>query len=397
MTIRPRTIELIAKYLAGELSRKEIVDILERFKQYNHDLFDNYSDSNLIYITLLGLSQSNLAKNKDILYEILKAFVHPLTMGSDHNARVAVISINEWLKYDDKEISLIKGPKGKLIVNIDDLSEEPPQSDIEDEIDEYQIKAIEKIQEDKSLLLNLKYGYKLLIDIVMKYVYGNKFPPEEKLNFYYLKTVKLIEKFLKDIYPDSGASGHFVEATMLAGDLYKPFNNLYSGTDEYKVNYFDDVASLAILKKMNKYYSEVLKLCFDCDIDEESAIPKELGIYLKEVYIYINKGKALTTNKKFRFDEDESKIFINDEVIDIPYASNQYDLCKLIFSKIVKRWENDEILVKFGITDFNKENARKPYDAMIAINKKIKKMTGLEEFILYKDKTYRINPKHLIS
>ena len=78
---------------------------------------------------------------------------------------------------------------------------------------------------------------------------------------------------------------------------------------------------------------------------------------------------------------------INDTVVQVPYATNQYELADAVFSQPTKRWELDELLEKFGDTeDFG--NWRKVYDATLALNKR----TGLK-IVVYKDKTFRFNPE----
>lgn len=91
--------------------------------------------------------------------------------------------------------------------------------------------------------------------------------------------------------------------------------------------------------------------------------------------------------KSVIFDLKKSKLFIDEREIDIPYGSNQYSLCKLLFSNPRKRFENDEILEAFGEEISSKE--RKVYDTMIAVNRK----TGLP-LIVYSSKTYQCNPKY---
>lgn len=89
---------------------------------------------------------------------------------------------------------------------------------------------------------------------------------------------------------------------------------------------------------------------------------------------------------KVNFDYKESIITIDDKKVVIPYATNQYYLCKAIFSYPKKRWELDELLKKFGESE-SSENWRKVYDASNSINKK----SGLK-LISYHDKTFRLNP-----
>jgi hypothetical protein len=86
------------------------------------------------------------------------------------------------------------------------------------------------------------------------------------------------------------------------------------------------------------------------------------------------------------FDPKESVIRADKKIIAIPFATNQYYLCKAVFSYPKKRWELDELLKKFGEKD-SSQNWRKVYDTAIMINKK----AGFK-LISYQDKTFRLNP-----
>lgn len=99
--------------------------------------------------------------------------------------------------------------------------------------------------------------------------------------------------------------------------------------------------------------------------------------------------KASSYISKIRFNKKNCQITINDTTIDIPYASNQYYVCEALFSKPSKRFEQDELLERFG-EESSADNWRKVYDAVLAINKK----TGYK-LVVYKDKTIRINPEYL--
>ncbi len=88
---------------------------------------------------------------------------------------------------------------------------------------------------------------------------------------------------------------------------------------------------------------------------------------------------------KIIFDLKSCSLTVDNIKTDIPFASNQFYLCKAIFSNPRKRYELDEILDKFGETDSS--NWRTAYDTAIAVNKK----AGYK-IIEYKDKTFIMNP-----
>jgi hypothetical protein len=100
----------------------------------------------------------------------------------------------------------------------------------------------------------------------------------------------------------------------------------------------------------------------------------------------IHEVEHITFSKK-----DSTLLFDNQEVA-IPYATNQYYLCEVLFSNPKKRWETDELLERFGEQEFG--NSRKVYDAMIIVNKKAAPLLGTR-LILAREKTYQINPSLL--
>ncbi len=89
------------------------------------------------------------------------------------------------------------------------------------------------------------------------------------------------------------------------------------------------------------------------------------------------------------FDAESSVLTMDNKTVQIPYATNQYELAKAVFSAPTKRWELDELLELFGETE-NLSNWRKVYDATLALNKK----SGLK-LVIYKDKTFRLNPEFI--
>ena len=120
-----------------------------------------------------------------------------------------------------------------------------------------------------------------------------------------------------------------------------------------------------------------------------------LGILLKlskqfALRFSVNQSKPAITS--LSFDKKSGILFVNTEKIAFPYATNQYYLLTAIFTSPKKRWESDEILERFGETD--NANARKVYDAMTLINKKLTPLFD-EKLILIKDKCYQLNPELL--
>jgi hypothetical protein len=102
---------------------------------------------------------------------------------------------------------------------------------------------------------------------------------------------------------------------------------------------------------------------------------------------------SLISSPTLTFDPKASRIECQGKEVSIPYASLQYDLCKVLFTKPAKRWEYDELAEKvLSIHDFSKvKSARKKlYDAARAINAKAVKVCSCE-VITCEAKTVRLN------
>jgi len=128
-----------------------------------------------------------------------------------------------------------------------------------------------------------------------------------------------------------------------------------------------------------------------------SLLIVSFAIYLL-VFTKISTNEDITksiTFKQVAFSEKRGKLTVNGRNIEIPYATNQYYLLKMLFSKPTKRWETDELLDRFG-EDPELENGRKVYDAMISVNKKVSKVIPLK-LILNQNKTYQLNQEFSIS
>lgn len=124
-----------------------------------------------------------------------------------------------------------------------------------------------------------------------------------------------------------------------------------------------------------------------------------VGVFLHFMFRFIktlappvsDKPYALREITAISFSPKDAVLTVNDRSIKLTYATNQYCLCKAIFSAPKKRWENDELIEKFG-EELNSNTWRKVYDAHAAINNKVAKIMK-PELITINNKTYRLNPK----
>jgi len=130
-----------------------------------------------------------------------------------------------------------------------------------------------------------------------------------------------------------------------------------------------------------------------------ALIEKASRVVQKTFYVSQRSGS-------FGFDKDTGIVYLTERKMEIPVKSKQYYICKLMFSKPNKNWENDEIMDKLPPeileveagdmydnpdTDIIRKRARMIYDSIRLLNEKSNKFFGLN-LILLQGGTYRINP-----
>lgn len=130
---------------------------------------------------------------------------------------------------------------------------------------------------------------------------------------------------------------------------------------------------------------------------EIAALLKTAGETVQKVFYVSQRAGA------FGFDKDTGLIYLGDKKMEIPVKTKQYYICKVLFSKPNKNWENDEIVDNMpeailenfepgtSFEDKMSRNARMIYDAIRLLNEKANKIFA-GDLVLTQEKTYRINP-----
>ena len=123
-----------------------------------------------------------------------------------------------------------------------------------------------------------------------------------------------------------------------------------------------------------------------------------LFVYRHDIGKIIEERLAMLANpqcvvvEQIGFDSSGNKIIINGtHVIDIPVDSYQHDICKLLFKNPKKQYDTLDLSDAMGELDEQKNVKRLVYDAVEAVNAKVKKLTGMK-LISHTDKKYCINP-----
>jgi hypothetical protein len=406
MTIQRRTLEVIAKYIGEKTTGTELVKLLEDCRVPKHLIVYPNTKWKMLYDAMHTLSNSKNSDDSQTLFRVISSLLHPLTFGGDESeSRKAVNKFNECLKYDEIRLHLMgDGHIGWGTTK--EMSKQDQQVVIESiEQDTSIAVQIIKTQLPNTLSL-LKKGYQLLINIVETY-FADISSPDENLNTSYLKISKIVDCSQKTIFNHIENQEMPLDFSLPAREIFLPFRNLYGA--EIELNGIDDDKKKELKSKMNKCYGDIVELALLCeasDILDKSQTQKlfnNVELYLSE--LKEKKGESTVDEqtitheiKGLSFDEVESIIHIIGKTVKIPHGTNQYYLCRAIFRKPKKRWENDELLENFGSDNQQeKEVKQQPYDAMIAVQKKVNKKTGIEDLILYENKTYRLNMKYMPS
>ncbi len=406
MKIRTKTLELIAKKMGEMATGMELVSFLEGCGVSPKLIIYPNTKWRMVFDVLYALSSSQDKLDQKILSEIITRFVHPLTFSGDEDVSNEIIKLfNRWLKYDDLEIIAYDKKIG-----LQPILKDEDAKIIEEQINNAHKDAI-KLIKSKHLdnLILLKKGYQILINVVETF-FEERLKPSEQLNEAYIKIFKILDETLTEILLDPKIKDACPPDWILPEPLYRPFKNLYGAKAEIKDPLFP--LEQDIIPRMNTILGDIIDLCIECgagDILSESQTQKlfnKTALYLTKLKEKRRKETEKTPPEedvkrgkpqklKIKFDEKESKINANGKQIKIPYAKNQYYLCKALFSKPKKRWENDELLEEFGIDIEGSKIKRQAYDAMIAINEKVEKAIDIRDLILYENKTFRLNPKYL--
>jgi len=149
---------------------------------------------------------------------------------------------------------------------------------------------------------------------------------------------------------------------------------------------FDQKAVLAELKKKKVIAS------FKLD-DGDFVISKPSRSTLRDYYLTIKDRPEPKTERpvdtRIKFDMKTGIINIGGKLCEIPINTNQYFLCKILFAVPFGTPVTETDIV--DMIDWAKETKRSVYDAMSAVNKRIKSDLGIDKFIKWKTGRVRID------
>lgn len=117
----------------------------------------------------------------------------------------------------------------------------------------------------------------------------------------------------------------------------------------------------------------------------------DIRVIIEERLVVLTKSKIIVI-ERIVFDAVRHAIIINGNcIIDIPSDSYQHDICTLLFKNPNKHFDTLDLSDAMGELDEQKNVKRLVYDAVEAVNVKVKRLTGVK-LISHLDKKYFINP-----
>lgn len=206
----------------------------------------------------------------------------------------------------------------------------------------------------------------------------------------------VIDKFNRVLKEDGGPP-NFIDRSFIAKELKSQnFKTIYD--EKTKEPYL--LLSRAIIDNNKRpigiiVHGASLKTVNEILVNQRnfSVVSGGTVLLFLSVFITLTFGKEIKPKyinpDKIFFDKKYSQIILDKEIITIEYGSKQYDLCKTLFSSPQKRWEHDELLERNKMDD--EQSDRIFYDASLKINSRIFNRIG-KKLIVYKDKTFQINP-----
>lgn len=129
--------------------------------------------------------------------------------------------------------------------------------------------------------------------------------------------------------------------------------------------------------------------------DGDFVISKPSRSMLSDYYLRLKDNPTPKPEKpvdtKIRFDEKTGIISVGEKICDIPINTNEYFVCKAVFA-VPFGTPVKEIDI-FDYMDWAKEHKDSVYDAMRAVNKKVKKKLGIEKLMKWKVRRIIIDQK----
>jgi len=136
----------------------------------------------------------------------------------------------------------------------------------------------------------------------------------------------------------------------------------------------------------------------------KTELPLEVSIYIEDFKKFDQyrkrakeRLKQIKDTDKPIFVAEKGLILFEDKKCKIPHNTKQYDLCKIMFGKAINErvswheiadaWKGYSIGLYKGTDQIKKEEWREVYDAVNAVNKKVKQKLQIKRLFQYKDKS----------
>lgn len=248
----------------------------------------------MIYEVMFALSSSSVEADNELLYKIIISYLHPLNLkGNEYLSETYTNQFNQWLKYDNLEITRFNNVPQMTIRTSPKLQaefDEQFDSMVDDETGQALHLIKEKYLED---IILLKKSYQLLLNIVNTF-FNQKCRPTDQLNDCYLKICRIVATTNIKVFDDSTLKEFSWAPIPKVSNFWRPFNNLFSAASQYNGLPYD--IQLELWRKMNNYYGQIVELCFNCDAGDILS-QLEIQKVLNEISLYLTELKEERTNR----------------------------------------------------------------------------------------------------
>ena len=374
--IHPKTLELIARDMAGRHSGTELIAFLRDIGIPNKLIVYPETKWRMLHSVFRVLATSFNERANRMLYKIIEGAVHPLFFnGDEETAKQTEEKYNGWLKYNRIAID-----KGKIYLA-------PTSEEMDLGITEWFDSDGNQIEPkgytyDPHQIATLWVLWSQLINIVVAYTASTGNRPElEKL---YLRIIGMVEDILE---------------TKLVGALkdnyHRPFTSLQTAQIEARARQFN----LPILELLSPFLIEITALNPDPMLMSKKM--EEHSDLLSEISLAVSMNSSEPLKVIGAFDPKSGILKFAGQDIELSNSGKHTDAV-LLMTTLLKaepsEWmHNDEILRDWG---YNEDDTvrlpkKKVYFAAKKVNTTVAIKTKVEDLIDFNTAKARINPKYL--
>ncbi|EKD86570.1 MAG: hypothetical protein ACD_37C00234G0009 [uncultured bacterium] len=188
----------------------------------------------------------------------------------------------------------------------------------------------------------------------------------------------------------------FAVAASIYARIYYPLDH-YRNSSESDQD--QDIVAVILMRgagyaaSLKKWSKEDLKFYTRWFDGRRDHYERELRLFHAMFLDELSRSKNEKADIAATFSENEAVLMINNKVVKLPAYRNEYCLCKVVFERLPNELIDWSLAYEemTGNADMgNTETAkRKVYDAVLNLNKRVLKLAGIKDFIIWDNNTLR--------